>query len=311
MIVKLDYDDNFNDFINDINGKHLGVFHTLLDTARKDAEKKGVDSVTAFNSLSSIVRESAEGFAATNTEPMQDIIGVIINKPSFTYENATVEDVQKLAGSIFEYNVPFTFKDDVNEANYKPMLGYIAGKLALDLATKHFEVGDGGTTDHRHSPIGIVNADTHEPLVFDTSAYTPDTEPKKPSLNPFKYMFSSDYRRQYKANKAAYQKEVARHEFMRDRTARTMRSSVLYAADYLGQKLADVDCNKQVTMREYLLDNSMSKDEFKAMDTNRTPVREQIFNGLDGLVAEEFGDRQERQTSAVKAAPSKSKDLGK
>lgn len=250
MIIKLDYDNSFDSFINDRNSKMLGNLYVALDEQRKNSDLN----------MPAQMKNSLDEAARNNTEPMQDILSVIINKPEFTYDNATIEDVRTLADCVYEQGSPFVFKDDVNEHNYKAMLGYISGKLAIDLAAKHFQHSDGVDTDRYHLPIGIVQANTDEPLVFDSSAYA--KKPEKSSFNIFKYIFSSQYRQKYKSEKSGYDASLKSYEEMNARTERTMGLSADYSHKFRHNPLQDGKHLQTKTIEAAKLEAAMRTDAF-------------------------------------------------
>lgn len=303
MIVTLDYNASFDSFINDRTGKMLGNFYTALDEQKN---KPDLDMPT-------FIKENLDEAARTNTEPMQDIIGVIINKSDFTYDNATVEDVRTLTDCIFEHSSPFVFKDDVNEQNYKTILGYISGKLAMDLAAKHYEYSDGIGTNQYHIPIGIVQAKTNEPLVFDSSAYT--KKPEKPGLNIFKYIFSSEYRQKYKLDNKNYKDSLKAYEAMNNRTAYTMGFSAECSSKYRHHAIKDDKHLQTQTMGTAKLGISMLADEAERSIAPRSNseenenTRTRMEGGFDALNKEEFGENRERKTAAVKEDPAISKAM--
>ena len=306
MIVKLDYNETFDNFINDSNSKMLGYLYVAIDEQRNNPDKN----------IPVQIRNGAEDAARKNTEPMQDILGIIINKPDITYDNASIEDVKTLADCIFAQNSPYTFKDDVNEQNYKMILGHIAGKLAVDLAAKHYEHNDGVGTKQYHFPIGIVQAKTDEPLVFDSSDYT--KKPEKPSLNIFKYIFSSQYRHNYKLQKSFYNDSLTFYEDMINRTDRTMRLSTDCSNRFRHHSIIDGSHMQTQTMETAKLGILMQSDSLdRAEEQLGTSTKSEenentrtlVEGGVDALSREELGNTQERNTQAVKNSPEKNKDM--
>ena len=294
MIIKLDYDKNFDEFINDRMSKFTAMLHDALET--EDEQQKHMTQTNATNDFTANFRKDLEAKARDNTVPMQRIIGAIINKPDFTFDTATEQDVQKLSQCIFMQNEPLMFQN-VNQRNHKILLGYISGSLAMDLAAKNYQFSDGKDCLD-HMPIGIVQADTHEPLVFDSSEYTP-ASPKKPTLNPLKYIFSSDYRKQYRYEKSNYNSQLEYNARMEERTAKTMDASKKCSSKYFGMKQGG-DNGKTVSLAECELSNAM------AMDHNEIGKYAEAVS-LQSLESEEFGSREARTTSTVKSEPTLSK----
>lgn len=306
MIVKLDYNDTLDRFINNPEDKMLGRLYVAIDERRNNPD---------FNMSDRMINDLHED-ARHNTEPMQDVLGIIINKPDFTYDNATVEDVKTLTDCIFEHGSPFVFKDDVDEQNYKMVLGYISGKLALDLAAKHYMFSDLEPTNQHHFPIGIVQAKTDEPLVFDSSDYA--KKPERPSLNIFKYIFNSEYRQHYQILKSSYNNSLKHYEEMNNRTERTMESSADCSRKFRNHPTKDGKHLQTQTMKTAKLETLMLADSLDGVEEqlgtsanprNNDNTRTLVEGGFNAFSKEESGYAQERKTQAVKNDPVKNKDM--